>query len=85
MKRRNLLSDFNISDEDKRVLVDEIMTYFERERDEEIGIIASEDILEFFIDTLGKFIYNKALDDSMVWFKNRMENIESDYYTMYKQ
>lgn len=85
MERRSLLADFNISDEDKRILVDEIMAYFEQERDEEIGVIASENILEFFINTLGKYIYNKALDDSTIWFKNRMENIESDFYSLYKQ
>jgi len=36
------------------------------------------------MDTLGPVIYNKALDDVKRWFVKRMEDVESDFYALYK-
>jgi uncharacterized protein (DUF2164 family) len=74
-----------LSGEEKKQLLEEIKYYFETERGEKLGIIASESILEFFTDTLGKYIYNKALDDTRLWFERRMEDVEADFYALYKQ
>ena len=74
-----------LSSEEKKQLLDEIKYYFETERDEKLGILASESILDFFMDGLGKHIYNKALDDAKLWFGHRMEDVEADFYTLYKQ
>lgn len=48
MGKNNALSVFGLSAEEKKKLLEEIQSYFERERDEKIGIIAAEDLLEFF-------------------------------------
>lgn len=77
--------NLNLSSEEKKRLLDEIKYYFEEERGERIGIIASENLLNFFMNELGKYIYNKALDDARAWYENRMSNFEADYYAMYKQ
>ncbi len=74
----------NLSSEEKRRLLDDIKFYFEEERGENIGIIASENVFEFFMDKLGKYIYNKALDDTRVWYEQRMSNLESDFFARYK-
>ncbi|MFW6265059.1 MAG: DUF2164 domain-containing protein [Bacillota bacterium] len=74
----------NLSKKEKKQLMDEIKYYFEEERGEEIGIIASGSLLDFFLNNLGKYIYNKALDDAKLWYENRMGNLESDYYAIYK-
>lgn len=70
--------------EEKKQLLEDIKYYFETERDEKLGILASESILDFFMDTLGKTIYNKALDDTKIWFTKRMEDTEADFYALYK-
>lgn len=44
----------------------------------------SETILDFFLDVLGEAIYNKALDDVKLWLTKNVENMESDYYALYK-
>ncbi len=75
----------NLTSEERKKLQEEIIYYFETERDEKLGIIASENILDFFLDNLGKAIYNKALDDVKFWYGKRMEDIEADYYTLYKE
>ncbi|NLY49214.1 MAG: DUF2164 domain-containing protein [Clostridiales bacterium] len=74
----------NLTNEEKNRLIQDIIYYFETERDEKLGIIGSEKILDFFIDTLGTAIYNKALDDAKLWFNKRMEDMEADFYTLYK-
>lgn len=75
----------SLSDVEKKQLTDDIIYYFETERDEKLGIIGSESILEFFIDTLGVTIYNRALDDAKKWHDIRMQDVEADYYALYKQ
>jgi len=59
-------------------LVREIITYFKEELDKEIGILAAEDILDFFLKSLWKDIYNKALDDSKTTIKQNLDNLEID-------
>lgn len=84
MAKRNVFTDYNLSMEDKKRLLGEIKEYFSKEREEDIGIIASENLLEFFLNTMGKYIYNKALDDTKLWFDRKIGDIESDFYENYK-
>jgi uncharacterized protein (DUF2164 family) len=76
--------NITLTSEEKHQLLQEIVYYFETERDEKLGIIGSEKILDFFMDSLGIFIYNKALDDAKRWHSKRMEDVEADFYSLYK-
>ncbi|MDF2845199.1 MAG: hypothetical protein K0R00_3625 [Herbinix sp.] len=84
MNRNQNTALINLTSEEKKQLLEEIKYYFETERDEKLGIIASEGILDFFMETLGKQIYNKALEDAKYWYSKRMEDVEADFYTLYK-
>ncbi len=75
----------SLKEEEKKQLLEEIKYYFATERDEDLGIIASEGILDFFMETLGKHLYNKALDDAKIWYSRRMEDLEADFDALYKQ
>ena len=75
---------FDFSPEEKKKMQEEIIYFFQEEREEELGIIGAETILDFFLDVLGETIYNKALDDVKLWLTRNVENIESDYYALYK-
>jgi len=59
-------------------LIREIITYFQTEQDQEIGMIAAEDILDFFLQNLGKDIYNKGIEDAKTAIKQGFENLEID-------
>ncbi|MBP1754196.1 MAG: hypothetical protein H6Q59_594 [Firmicutes bacterium] len=83
-KNKNKLG-IDLTPELKKQLLEEIVYYFETERDEKLGVIASEGVLDFFMDNLGHFIYNKALDDAKQWYGKRMEDVEADFYTLYKE
>jgi len=84
MKEKDPIKKYGLTEEDKKKLLEEIKWFFEEERDEQLGIIASEKILDFFLETMGDYIYNRALDNTKQWYSKRMENIESDFYALYK-
>lgn len=76
--------NITLTSEEKNQLLQEIVYYFETEREEKLGIIGSEKILDFFMDSLGVFIYNRALNDTKRWHDKRMEDVEADFYSLYK-
>ena len=49
------------------------------------GIIKQQRIMELFMEQLAPMIYNKALDDAMMWYKRMQDNLEADYYALYKE
>jgi len=67
-----------LTKERRESLIKEIITYFKTKRDEELGILAAEDILDFFLENLHKDIYNKAVEDSKVTIKQNFDNLEID-------
>lgn len=75
----------NLTDEQKQQIKDIIHSYFLDERDEDIGIILQEGLLDLFMEEIAPVVYNKALDDAKWWFSRRMNDIESDYYEIYKE
>lgn len=85
MSRYYRRGNIELNSEEKNQLLQEIIYFFETEREEKLGIIGSEKILDFFIDSLGPIIYNRALDDAKRWYDKRMEDVEADFYTLYKQ
>ena len=84
MRKRELLSQIKLSDKQKEKLNEEIKAFYLDERGEEIGIIEQMQILELFEKKLAPVIYNKALDDARRWYAGVMDNMESEYYCLYK-
>ncbi len=84
MKKREILSQIRLSDSQKKKLNDEIKAFYLDERGEEIGMIEQMQLLELFEQRLAPVIYNKALDDAKRWYAQLLDNMESDYYTLYK-
>lgn len=67
-----------ISDEKKRGAVEAIIAFYKRERDEEIGVIAAEEILELVIDLVGKDIFNKGVDETVRLVQDRLSGVWMD-------
>ncbi len=84
MKRKSFNEIMKLNDEQKKQLEDEIRAFYLDVRGENIGIIEQQQILDLFCEQLAPIIYNKALDDSQLWLKAQMENLEADYYLLYK-
>lgn len=84
MRKRERLPQIRLSDSQKEKLNAEIKAFYLDERGEEIGRIEQMQLLELFEEKLAPIIYNKALDDARAWFSKMMDNIDSDYYELYK-
>lgn len=52
-----------------------IRQYFSRERDEDLGDLASELVLDFFLEELAPHIYNQGIEDSYLYMQNSIEDI----------
>ncbi len=76
--------DFNLTKEDKILIGQKIESFYKNERDEEIGVIQREQLTDFFTNELAAVIYNRALDDAVKWYMNRQEDMQADYYSLYK-
>ena len=73
-----------LSREERQKCIDEIIFFFEDERDEEIGIIAAENLLDFILHTVGVRTYNKGVEDSIAFMKDRMEDLQIDMGSLLK-
>lgn len=75
---------YSFADEQNKQMLGEITQFFKEEHEIELGLIGSERIFDFFQETLGRRIYNKALDDAKKFYENYAGNMEADFYSLYK-
>lgn len=75
---------YSFSKDEKDKMSDEIKCFFKDEHDLDLGIIGTENILDFFKEIMGNRIYNAALDDAKRFYKKHAEDMDSDYYTLYR-
>ncbi|MDG1105903.1 MAG: DUF2164 family protein [Cyclobacteriaceae bacterium] len=67
-----------LSEEERKSVIEDLILFFENERDEKIGIIAAEEVLNFFLMSVGNKLYNKGIDDAKKVLKNRYEELQFD-------
>lgn len=67
-----------ISEEMKREVVGAIIAFYKRERGEEIGVIAAEEIMELVIDLVGREIFNKGVDETTKLMQDRLYSVWVD-------
>jgi uncharacterized protein (DUF2164 family) len=73
------------SKQEKESMIAEIQRYFYEERNEEIGNLAAENVLEFFKDQIGPYFYNEALKDARKVIEQKMSSIEEDLFALEKK
>mgnify|MGYP000996648320 FL=1 len=61
--------------EEKDAIVAKIQTWFEKELSQDIGQFDAEFLLDFFGDEVGKYFYNRGLNDAQAILLGRMDNI----------
>ncbi len=71
-----------LTEERRQQSINEIITFFKESRDETIGVIAAEDVLDFFLQTVAKDIYNKGIDDSKKLLNDRLADLQVDLDTL---
>ena len=84
MRRKREIQQIKLSEIQREKLNDEIKAFYYDVRGEEIGVIQQMQLLELFEEKLAPIVYKKALDDAKKWFTQMMDNLDSDYYGLYK-
>ncbi|MET3699761.1 uncharacterized protein SAMN05877753_10129 [Bacillus oleivorans] len=64
--------------EQKDQIIAEIQGFFLEEKGEEIGLIAAENIFDFFMERLGPILYNQGVKDAKKLVTQLLLNIEED-------
>lgn len=64
-----------INKENKEEMRGYIIEYFSKERDENLGDLASQLLLDFFIDGLGPYIYNQGVEDAHLYMKDKLDDL----------
>ena len=67
-----------ISDEKRQQAIDDLIYFFESERSEKIGVIAAEQLLDFFLENIGPDVYNRGLSDAKTVIAKRVEDLQFD-------
>ena len=66
---------FKLSKEKRAEMIESIKNYFDNEREEELGDLASGLILDFFMEELADEFYNQGVWDSHVYMNDRVEDL----------
>lgn len=74
-----------LSDTAREKLQTEVKKFFIENRNEEIGDLQADLLVDLLVESAGPAIYNQALEDAGAWFRGRMEDVESDYFTLRKE
>ncbi len=75
----------NMTDEQRKHMLNTIHDFFDEEFGDDVGMLKQQKIMDLFMEQLAPVIYNKALDDAMYWYKRQMDNVEADFYELYKE
>ncbi len=67
-----------LSEERRQQIIKEIVTFFKESRDETIGVIAAEDLLDFFLQNTAKDLYNKGVTDAGKLLTGRLADLQVD-------
>lgn len=67
-----------LTDEQRKVAIDEIISFFLSERGEEIGVIAAGNLLDMFQEQAGVHLYNKGVEDTKDFIKKRFGELDVD-------
>jgi len=75
----------DFSPQEKREIIAAIQKYFSEERDEEIGNLAAEMLLDFFVEEVGPVIHNRAIASARKALKSQWEEMEFRLFELEKQ
>ena len=67
-----------LTDEQRKLVTQELISFFEYERGEKIGVIAAKEIMNFMLQTLGPHLYNTGLQDAQKALQQRIEELNYD-------
>ncbi len=61
-------------DETKKRMIEQIKSFFEEERGEDLGDLAAMLVLDFFMEDIGIEAYNQGVRDALRYMSERVED-----------
>jgi uncharacterized protein (DUF2164 family) len=68
----------------KEDIVSNIQHYFHEEKDESLGNLEAEQILNFMLQQIGPLVYNQALSDMRKVIQQQFSSLEEETYALEK-
>ncbi|AHF84819.1 hypothetical protein RLEG3_24725 [Rhizobium leguminosarum bv. trifolii WSM1689] len=78
------MKKIEFSKEEKAEIVARIRAYFDRELDP-IGALPAEFLLDFFVEEIGAYVYNRGLRDAQAALLKRMEDMAEDIHLLERE
>lgn len=72
---RKAKNQIELSKEERQLAINEIISYFATEREEEIGELAGGLILDFILEKIGPHIYNQAVADMQKYIMEKADDM----------
>ena len=69
-----------LTDERRERMLRSIKKYFAEALDQELGDLAAERLLEFFVKELGAPVYNQAIQDARKFLLEKLDDLEGEFY-----
>lgn len=76
--------EIKLSDDEKKILIDEIKDFFKTELEEDLGDLRAGIVLDFVLAKIGPKIYNRGVNDARKWFREKFEDLDADFYLIEK-
>ena len=70
-----LKMEIELNKEVRVVLVENLKRYYWNERNEELSNLGAQLLLDFIVNDIGPYIYNKAVEDSYDYMNERIEDM----------
>ena len=70
-----LKMEIELNSDVRVVLIENLKRYFWNERNEELSNLGTELLLDFIVNDIGPYIYNKAIEDSYAYMIERTEDL----------
>ena len=68
--------------EHKNEIIEQMQQFFLEERGEELGNLATEQIVDEMIKLLAPYVYNQAIGDVRVMISQKMDQIDEELYAL---
>ena len=70
-----LKMEIELNKEVRVILLENLKRYYWNERNEELNNLGAKLLLDFIVNEIGPYIYNKAVDDSYSYMNERIEDL----------
>lgn len=72
-----MTTKIKVSEGNKEAMRLRIVEYFSKERDEDMGILASQLVLDFFLEELAPYAYNQGIEDASLYIRDKLDDLFS--------